>query len=339
MRRVRYQVFISSTFDDLQQERRAVLDAILKDGHIPAGMELFPALDVNAWEVIKRVIDESDYYLVVVGGMYGSTDREGISYTEREYEYARSKGIPVLAFLSRDPAAIPAEKSELRKGARRKLSSFRRKLQKRHTCGYWLEAHDLRADVPRSLTGQINLHPGVGWIRASDVPDAGDTATALRDLRSALDEVAEQRGLREEAERRAHTVEAELLALRKQEADARAEAKRAAAREATALARGQAAKETLRELTTTEAQEDRVQLHPDVVPAGFDVIAAKDVLAGLAEGVASFAIWSDTPQGHAFWSEQKKLMENGRSLTGPAREALLQWIRQAERPGGPITGS
>ena len=41
----RYQVFISSTFRDLVQERQEVLKAVLEIDHMPAGMELFPASD------------------------------------------------------------------------------------------------------------------------------------------------------------------------------------------------------------------------------------------------------------------------------------------------------
>lgn len=37
------QVFISSTYKDLKSERQSAVEAILKSGHIPAGMELFSA--------------------------------------------------------------------------------------------------------------------------------------------------------------------------------------------------------------------------------------------------------------------------------------------------------
>ena len=37
------QVFVSSTYNDLKEERQAAVEAILKAGHIPAGMELFAA--------------------------------------------------------------------------------------------------------------------------------------------------------------------------------------------------------------------------------------------------------------------------------------------------------
>lgn len=46
----RYQVFISSTYSDLQDERKKVMHTILSLGCIPAGMELFPAMDEEQFE-------------------------------------------------------------------------------------------------------------------------------------------------------------------------------------------------------------------------------------------------------------------------------------------------
>ena len=66
-----YQIFVSSTFDDLKDERRAVSNSLAKAGHIAAGMELFPATDQQQLEYIQRIIDRSDYYVVVVAGRYG----------------------------------------------------------------------------------------------------------------------------------------------------------------------------------------------------------------------------------------------------------------------------
>ena len=64
----RFQIFLSSTFRDLREERQAALEAILELGHFPAGMEAFPAADATPWELIKTVINESDYYVLIVGG-------------------------------------------------------------------------------------------------------------------------------------------------------------------------------------------------------------------------------------------------------------------------------
>jgi hypothetical protein len=66
----REQVFVSSTYLDLKEERQEVIQTLLEADCIPAGMELFPASDDDKWTLIKRVIDDSDYYLVVVGGRY-----------------------------------------------------------------------------------------------------------------------------------------------------------------------------------------------------------------------------------------------------------------------------
>ncbi|UHM90785.1 DUF4062 domain-containing protein [Rahnella victoriana] len=83
------QVFVSSTFTDLKEERQAAVSAILTLGHIPAGMELFTANDKSQWETIERWINESDAYMLILGGRYGSIDEAtGISYTEKEFNYA-----------------------------------------------------------------------------------------------------------------------------------------------------------------------------------------------------------------------------------------------------------
>lgn len=39
----RYQVFISSTFEDLKEERKAIIETLLNAKYIPAGMEMFLA--------------------------------------------------------------------------------------------------------------------------------------------------------------------------------------------------------------------------------------------------------------------------------------------------------
>lgn len=86
------QVFISSTFLDLQEERQAAVQAVLNAGHIPAGMELFKAGDESQQQVIEEWINDSDVYLLILGGRYGALNNEGISYTEWEYNKAAELG-------------------------------------------------------------------------------------------------------------------------------------------------------------------------------------------------------------------------------------------------------
>lgn len=180
----RFQVFVSSTFRDLLEERQQVIQALLELDCIPAGMELFPASDETKWSLITRVIDDCDYYLVIIGGRYGSVDEEGISYTEREYDYAVKQGIPVLAFLHAEPDAIPAGKTELHPDARAKLDAFREKTERR-MCRYWKTPEDLGGVVSRSLVQVVKLQPGEGWVRGRFASNTEE----LQRLRSRIDEL------------------------------------------------------------------------------------------------------------------------------------------------------
>jgi hypothetical protein len=95
-------------------------------------MELFPATNDEKWTLIKRVIDDPDYYLVIVGGRYGSIDHmSGISYTEQEYDYAIQRRTPVMAFLHKSPGELSLNKSELNPDLGAKLREFRERLEQR----------------------------------------------------------------------------------------------------------------------------------------------------------------------------------------------------------------
>ena len=94
--RRKFSIFISSTYEDLKKERQALVGVALENNFIPVGMEQFHAAPTSQWNVITKMIDECDFYLLVIGARYGSIDEEtGISYTEKEYNYAKTKGLNV----------------------------------------------------------------------------------------------------------------------------------------------------------------------------------------------------------------------------------------------------
>lgn len=163
----RYQIFISSTFSDLKEERNKVMQTIMSLDCIPAGMELFPAMDEEQFEFIKRIIDDCDYYILIIGARYGSMDDYGVSYTEKEYDYAVSKGIPVLAFLHKDISSIPNSKTDLDKNLQKKLEKFRKKVEKGRLVQYWDNADNLNAKVAVSLPKTIKMFPRIGWVKAN----------------------------------------------------------------------------------------------------------------------------------------------------------------------------
>lgn len=187
MTEARYQVFVSSTYTDLVEERQAAISALLQLGAMPAGMELFPVADDEAWTLIKRVIDESDYYLLIIGGRYGSVTEEGVSFTEKEYEYALHSGKPVMAFLHGTPDEIAVGKSEIEAGARAKLQQFNDKVKKAKHVKYWVNAEDLAGKIALSFSAFTKSYPAAGWVRA----DSGDSPETLRLLAATQMRVAE----------------------------------------------------------------------------------------------------------------------------------------------------
>lgn len=185
---VRYQVFLSSTYVDLRVERQQATQTILEMGHMPAGMELFPASDLSQWELIKRVIDESDYYVIIVGARYGSVNREtGLSFTEMEYDYAASIGIPILGFVRRDITSVAVKDSEQNEDNKKKLEAFRNKVLQR-ICRQYDDASELGMLVMKSLMSETRTNPRTGWVRA-------DQARGKEDIereQTLLDEITQR---------------------------------------------------------------------------------------------------------------------------------------------------
>ncbi|WP_082173338.1 DUF4062 domain-containing protein [Methylobacterium platani] len=163
----KYQVFISSTFTDLVVERQEVIRTILDLDQIPSGMEAFPAADFEQFDYIKKVIDECDYYILIIGAKYGSTDEKGVSYTELEYDYATKSGKVVLAFIHSDIQNLPVAKSETREDRIKKLNKFREKTKKNRLVKFWNGTESLKASVAVSLSQAMRQVPGVGWIRGN----------------------------------------------------------------------------------------------------------------------------------------------------------------------------
>ena len=167
-----YHVFISSTYSDLQDERKKVSEAVAKAGYVPEGMELFPASSQKQFEFIKRVIDRCDYYVVIVGGRYGTLADGAVSYTEKEYDYAQGKGIPALAFLHRHPETIAVVKTDSGEPSHAlKLAEFRKRLSGSAMVDFWDNAADLATSVVIALGQEATLNPGTGWVRGDQAVD------------------------------------------------------------------------------------------------------------------------------------------------------------------------
>ena len=142
---VRYQVFISSTFEDLKDERKSVIECLLAQDYFPSGMEFFPSTNCDQFDYIKDMIDQSDFVIVIVKGRYGS------GYTEKEFDYSISKGKIVLVFMYEPFDSIQANLLDQEENKRSSFKLFRDKLQNNRLVRKWTDKSDLLTGILASL--------------------------------------------------------------------------------------------------------------------------------------------------------------------------------------------
>lgn len=177
------QVFVSSTYTDLIDERQAAVEAILDAGHIPAGMELFKAGNESQLKTIYKWIDNSDVYMLILGGRYGSIEQESnMSYTELEYRYALSKNIPVFAvvlsesFLTDKINALGLSAATEQK-APEKYQAFKAFVMSK-IIREVTDCKDIKIAIHSTLNEFLNEYDLIGWVRNTD---ENDTVQLLKD--------------------------------------------------------------------------------------------------------------------------------------------------------------
>ncbi len=173
------QVFISSTFSDMIEERQAAVAAVLKAGHIPAGMELLTAGDKSQMKTIERWIDESDVYMLILGGRYGSIEpTTGLSYTELEYDYAASQGKSAFAVVIADAALEAKVKASgtafIEKVNTKALAQFRDKVLK-NISSFFSDPKDVKLCVYESMSDYAANSDLRGWIAADGLQPVPQT--------------------------------------------------------------------------------------------------------------------------------------------------------------------
>ena len=166
------QIFVSSTYKDLKEERQAALKAILDSGNIPAGMELFAAGDKPQMEVIKKWIDFSDVYLLILGARYGSIeDKSKKSYTQLEYEYAveQGKALFVCVIDEKEQEARIKNKS-VTQDHPEKLKEFKRLVCNKIVAKFWKNISDIEKTIYTSIMNDFYKRKElVGWIRGDSI--------------------------------------------------------------------------------------------------------------------------------------------------------------------------
>ncbi len=136
-------VFISSTWEDLKEERERVLEAVryLQFEHV--AMEYFGADPRESIDVCLEKVRESDVYIGIVAFKYGKiVGKTGKSYTQMEYEEAIRRGLPCLIYLRSDEIPTLPRFMENDPHSIKKLEQFKSILVKTHLPSYFKDGHD-----------------------------------------------------------------------------------------------------------------------------------------------------------------------------------------------------
>lgn len=180
------QVFVSSTYTDLKEERQAAVEAILLAGHIPAGMELFAEGDKEQMDVIRRWIKESDVFMLILGGRYGSIEPDsGKSYTHLEYDYATELEMPRFTCVIQNDELDRRIKEHGRQVIEtdepKKLTEFRSTVTERKIANFWRDKKEIRLAVLSNLLHFSQDATLRGWVRPTEA-DVGKLAAEIARL-------------------------------------------------------------------------------------------------------------------------------------------------------------
>lgn len=176
----RYSIFISSTFVDLKDYRESVHNAILADGHFPIAMENFTASNQQQWDKIRPLIDECDYYILIVGYYYGSiVSGDTVSYTQKEYEYALKIGKPILSFF------IDESFNTIKDDDLTNINLFKEKIKNNEKLSkFCTDKNNLSSDIISSLHSEMDLVPQNGWVKGGI-----DTYININKINDLLDDI------------------------------------------------------------------------------------------------------------------------------------------------------
>jgi O-acetyl-ADP-ribose deacetylase (regulator of RNase III) len=145
-------VFVSSTSTDLKSHRQAVRDVIDNLRLTFIGMEEFAPTAQAPSDLIRRKVNQSQIYLGILGMRYGYVDPgTGLSMTELEYRQAVANEKRICMFVMDKNAPIIASMVEDDPVLFAKLSDFRGRIMKAHTCALFSDPADLAKKAEAAL--------------------------------------------------------------------------------------------------------------------------------------------------------------------------------------------
>jgi hypothetical protein len=155
---------ISSTALDLPEHRKQVLEACIKAGVFPIGIEHLPARDVTGIRASLEMVDQADIYIGIYARRYGwvpDFDNPGkISITEIEFSRALERKESgdlkeILIFLAHDEHPVLSKDMEIDAVAQEKLTRLKERASAGRVCGMFKSPEDLHGKVFGNTKAQV----------------------------------------------------------------------------------------------------------------------------------------------------------------------------------------
>ena len=157
-----YKIFISSTYEDLKEERQRAISTILKLGHIPVSMEFFSSEKGDKWGLMRKRIEECDIYTLMIGSRYGSVDKFGIGYVEKEYSYAKELQMPICVQM--------LELDETKADDTHRLKKFREVITDDQLISPSKDSTEMLTNLSINIANQsLKMPIFSGWVKNSEI--------------------------------------------------------------------------------------------------------------------------------------------------------------------------
>ncbi len=149
--------FICSPYEDLIEERKAIIYAVRKLGLRDNCMELFGARIGTSIETSLNEVKQSDIMIVVIGHKYGSFILgKNISISEAEYLESQQRGLPCLVYLRDESSPVEPKYTEHDPAKLQALEKFKALLKEKHTVGFFKDSLELGVSVAVDLTRAVD---------------------------------------------------------------------------------------------------------------------------------------------------------------------------------------
>ncbi len=152
-------IYISSTREDLQNEREAAAKAVRRLGHEAIYMEEYVASNLSPLEQCLQDVESCDVYVGLFAFRYGFIPAgQKKSITHLEYEATVKAGIPCLIFLL-DPDAPHRVKFVATGDERQKIDHLRQELKDKYVVSFFQNAEELGGLVSSAVSNPKLYQP------------------------------------------------------------------------------------------------------------------------------------------------------------------------------------